>query len=583
MLSMKSIRSSKRGRIISHSTTGVASTSSKQRGKLRQFLDFRLPETDLNRSIEEFYIALDTPVSLSCLILFRHGEYRQLVEKEICPIDYIDRFRFRDDYSAISFLRKNKIFKTGLRLDEIAISAFKSSETQCRITNQRFRNLALDPAFTGSNVWLLNATQRKIAWILGSFDGEELFDSGSWGPGVTTLVKGTDVSASRKFRDERGVTKEAYRLLGTLMREAYPSWDTSLIEYQAGNRVITVPKNAKTDRTIAIEPGLNSWFQLGIGRMIRRRLGRVGFDLNSDVKNQSSARIGSLTNVLATVDFSAASDTISKELVRELLPPDWFLVLDAIRSPCYELGGQFSVYEKFSAMGNGFTFELESLIFVAAALAVCEYIGADTDPVSIFGDDVIIPSSAYPLYSSFSSFLGFTINPSKSYSDGLFRESCGAYYFDGLDVKPLFLKETVKDAKALYRLVNSIRALAHRRNLNCGCDARLLPVWKSLHRRIPKQILCSGPVSAGDSAIHVNFDEGCPVIAGRQWCGYLHPGFQTIPQTRYDEHSSLLLASLWRSSRENPHGNEVSLRGVTKVRFKPRIFTSQWYNFGPWY
>ena len=42
------------------------------------------------------------------------------------------------------------------------------------------------------------------------------------------------------------------------------------------NRLMTVPKNARTDRVIAAEPDWNMFFQLGLGASIRARLQKVG-------------------------------------------------------------------------------------------------------------------------------------------------------------------------------------------------------------------------------------------------------------------------------------------------------------------
>lgn len=597
----------------------------RSRARLREeaFSKFSLPRADLDRIVEEFFIALDSPLSLSCLILYRHGDFEQLVQKEIDPGQYNDPLQFRDDFAAISFLRKNTFLKTGTDLRAVAISSFKTSEEACKVTNRRFQDLAFDPQFQGSNVWLLNALTRKIARVLGDFSIEELFDRGSWGPGVTTLIKGKDVSASRKFREENGITTYAYQLLEPLLSMAYPRWfdetKLSTLRFLDANQVITVPKNAKTDRTIAIEPGLNSWFQLAAGKSIRKRLRKAGFDLNSDKRNQSGALTGALTGRLATVDFSSASDTIAARVVEEILPRDWFIVLDALRSHSYNLDGETLPYAKFSAMGNGFTFELESLIFICAALVVCEYQGLDLAELSVFGDDIIIPVEAFEQYRSFCTFLGFTVNSRKSFSTGYFRESCGSYFFSGLDCKPIFLKDIINGAKSLYKLANAVRILAHRRNLFCGCDARFLPVWRYLNRCVPIALRALGPRSSGDACIHVNFDEGTPRIARDAWCGFLHSAFLDRPVCVSDENPSLILARVWslrggglnnlpsdtlvssrvvshidslralalEFQRDNPsslsHNNDIGLRSVTRTKFKHNVFAPQWYNFGPWY
>jgi len=192
---------------------------------------------------------------------------------------------------------------------------------------------------------------------------------------------------------------------------------------------------------IAIEPGINLWFQKALGSMIRRRLARFGIDLNDQSRNQSLAYLSSIDGSLATVDFSSASDSISLEVVRELLPPRWFQILDIVRSKVgRKSDGTIVRWNKFSSMGNGFTFELESLIFFAAASAVQEYLHLDGE-ISVFGDDVILDVRGYPMFAEYSAFLGFRVNLQKSFSSGGFRESCGSHYFSGVDCKPVFLKE----------------------------------------------------------------------------------------------------------------------------------------------
>lgn len=556
---------------------------------LKQSKEFCMPVHDENRVIETFFASLDTSFSLMCAILYRTGEHEQLVRLEIDPLHYVDAFRFRDDFAALCFLRKSITLKTGIDKREVALSAFSDAEASCKVTNARFRDLAFDPQFQGSNCWLLNAVIRKVARILGDVNVSELFDLGSWGPGSTQCIKGKNVSASRKFRDENGITSNAYALFVDAARLAYPRWFdeemVSRLQISEANSIITVPKNAKTDRTIAVEPGINSWFQLAVGRSIRRRLRRAGFDLNSDKANCNGAYYGSKFGQLATVDFSAASDTIARRVVEEILPPPWFTVLDALRSHNYSFDRKtHTPYQKFSAMGCGFTFELESLIFVSMALCVCEYLDLSTEHVCVFGDDIIIPVEAFALYSQFSAFLGFKVNPEKSFSSGPFRESCGAYYFNGVDVKPFFKKEALNGTLTVYRFANNIRLLAHRRNLSRGCDVKLKPVWNLVISLLPSGLAkISGPQGAGDGCIHRNFDESSPRIARDGWCGYLHPAILTDAVVICDESVGHLNARLWKRSELIGFGNQVSLKAVIKTRFKNSCFAPQWYDFGPWY
>jgi len=302
---------------------------------------------------------------------------------------------------------------------------------------------------------------------------------------VTQTVKGCDVSSSRKFEVERGITRDAYFLFGPTLKQAYPLWNAwDSVEYSTGNHIITVPKNAKTDRTIAVEPGLNTWIQLGIGKAIRRRLRFAGFNLNSDYKNQLGAFKGSIDDSLATIDFSAASDTIAKELVRLVLPPVWFSVLDAARSHYFTLDGVTRRAEKFSTMGNGFTFELESLLFYCISRAVAFHTNT-RGVISVYGDDIIAPVEMADDLSWVLGVLGFEVNPKKSYSSGPFRESCGGHYYNGYDITPFYVKAPIVRLVDLIHVCNQLRKWA-RTELGI-LDCEVSDLWRSLAAHVPSR------------------------------------------------------------------------------------------------
>jgi hypothetical protein len=516
----------------------------------------RYPRHKTDEAVRLFLEGIDTPRSLAVWILYRYGEHQQLVDLECDPNLYLDRFRFRSDYAATELLSKSDFLKLDVDRAKVALSKFDLAESRCHDTNVRFRNLSLDPSFKGPNVWLLNATRRKIESILSDFCPEEWFDCSSWGPGSTFHLGGKDTSSVKKFQCETGITRELHLLVDPLIDSAYPLWSEHIrkagFNFSAGNKLTTVPKNAKTDRVIAIEPGLNVFFQLGIGKMISRRLLRSeGIDLSSQERNGLLAFYGSMAGNLATVDFSSASDLISKSVVEELLPPVWFSVLNSCRSMSYRgVDGNWHLAEKFSSMGNGFTFPLQSLIFTAAALSVCEYVGVSSDYVGVFGDDIVIPRDAYKPFAEFCDFLGFTVNPEKSFSTGLFRESCGTHYFGGLDVKPIYLKKALSDVSSLFRFANAIRRLAHRWCNSTSCDARFRKAWAYLFGCVPKQIRFRIPEGYGDGGFIDNFDISSPSIKrAKHWIeGFFVRCFTDIGVKRDSDDLGLHLDRLFNTS-----------------------------------
>lgn len=223
--------------------------------------------------------------------------------------------------------------------------------------------------------------------------------------------------------------------------------------------IAVVPKNAITGRTIVIEPLLNKIRQKGIGMRIKIRLREHGLDLRFQKPNCELAQQGSIDDSIATIDLKTASDTVSRGVVWDYLPYPWASLLDESRSASVRLKNPGSEdyiildLEKFSSMGNGFTFELESLLFYSLTLSVCEHLKIGPKGVRVYGDDICCPTAAVPLLVDCLEELGFIINKDKSYSGGPFRESCGADYLRGFDIRPFYLKNRISD-RTLYTMHN---------------------------------------------------------------------------------------------------------------------------------
>jgi hypothetical protein len=317
-----------------------------------------------------------------------------------------------------------------------------------------------------------------------------------------------------------------------------------------GNDVVTVPKNYKTDRTIAIEPDMNIHVQLGIGAVIRRKLRGIGINLDDQTRNQRMAHVGSFAGTLATIDLSMASDTISRSVVELLVRPDWLEALGQCRSPFGVLpSGEKIFYQKYSSMGNGYTFELESLLFSALAFAWAHIHGEEVSRICVYGDDIIVPSTMAPRFCGLLEYLGFTPNEKKSYWTGEFRESCGKHYFRGYDITPFYVKQIPKKLIDLFKIHNQIWRFCDRAD------------WLSLERKKKLMEVCSwlrgySPSSwrrptivdgLGDGAFVGYFDEVLPDRDPRGWDGYVFPSIVSIPVPDAScEVSGLLLKSMVR-------------------------------------
>jgi len=200
------------------------------------------------------------------------------------------------------------------------------------------------------------------------------------------------------------------------------------------NRVEFVTKNWKTDRSVAPEPEGSMPFQLAFDTYVKRRLRRFRTDLSDQTANQEDAKSGSIHGDFATIDLSMASDTVAFNTVAWLIPMSWHKYLCSHRSPFYRLGGRTGKYAKFSSMGNGATFALETLIF----RALCEAVGSKR--CHVYGDDITIETELAPLLIKALTFFGFKVNTDKSFTEGPYRESCGKHYYEGNLITPFYLR-----------------------------------------------------------------------------------------------------------------------------------------------
>jgi hypothetical protein len=507
--------------------------------------------------------------------MFSNQEHDQLIALDFNPLNYLEGRQFRDAYLSTKFLSKSTFLKTKVNKKQMALDIFLEAERACSVVNED--NFQTSHKKCDKFEWIHNESIRKIESILTHFEPDEFFDSADWGPGVTQIIK-RDTSSTNKFRLENGITRVLHNFIEPFLAQAYPIWSLKKFSFHAGNKIVTVPKNSKTDRTIAIEPGMNLWFQKALGSMIRRRLRRVGVDLNSQERNQRLARVGSKFNNLATVDFSSASDSISTSTVWNLLPPRWFALLDLTRSQFGSLDGTLIEYEKFSSMGNGFTFELESLIFYALAFSCCKKLHLDTKMVSVYGDDVIIPVEAFDLFVEICKIYGFTVNVQKSYSSGHFRESCGSHYFDGKDCKPYYLKDVVDGELRTYLAANSVVRLS-KSEMFFGRDRRFMECVAYLRNKVRNPCLISD--GYGDGGFIVDFDEATPSRARHGIEGYRVKTVLSVPIRYYSDDHALFLARLKGSSVESGQGNLTSLRSRVRI-LRKKILIRQWAFLGPW-
>lgn len=449
---------------------------------------------------------------------------------------------FRRICLAQEFLRKAEFLKVdGIDKAQVARDGFLACEAQCFRANRHLEKFLKDPVLeTALERSFYEISIRARAWVKRTLGSVPSSLDGRFGPGAVFESEvwrhRKTMTAYDKLRNSPCVSHNMDPMLvdhvtwqtafGSAWADACPN---RLFPSVRGNRFTTVIKDATKDRGIAIEPGVNVVAQLAVGDCLKLRLRRQGIDLRGDENrthpvlrrlglsmgrpwkgqewHRTLARLASVSGSHATIDLSNASDTICHALVKLLLPDEWYILLSNLRSPFTRFSSdgtrkqrRWYWLEKFSSMGNGFTFELETLIFCALAHAVGARIGVDT---YVYGDDIIVPEPLAADLLAVLQYVGMTPNEKKTFTGASnFRESCGGDYFFGHDVRPFYIEKEPHDPASWINLANNLRYWSNKWSM-----PELMAVRASVLDNIPTEIRrCRGPEELGDLVIH---DDEC--------------------------------------------------------------------------
>lgn len=370
-----------------------------------------------------------------------------------------------------------------------AINKWLATERNNEATNDRLVGTAADfnilPRVTYET--FMSKVADIVEGVIGAVPPPESL-IGDFSGGASTSKTRLQSSPALKFLEKADATQAAWDVFEEFVLPECPLWAAQINDtWQKpnivdGNVLFTVPKSTEIDRCAAKEPDLNMFMQKGLGDEIRKCLRRVGINLNDQGVNAELARLGSLDGHLMTIDLSSASDSISRELVFQLMPPCWFTLLSNLRSPITVIDGEPHMNEMFSSMGNGFTFELESLLFYAITRAVAFFRGV-RGRISVYGDDIIAPAEIFAELSYALQYLGFEVNTKKSFHTGVFRESCGSHWYAGTDVTPFYIRKPIETVLDLTHILNQLVKWA----LCPGgvTDPRIFDIWEFYSSYIP--------------------------------------------------------------------------------------------------
>jgi len=465
---------------------------------------------------------LDTPTSLGLFLCERYGDILSIVSHKVLPMSAFleaDSEEVWKNRQAVDLVRKYP-FQGVTDTLSAAVNASQVSEARCSKANDRLLQVLDDPhGFSPRVLRIIDSAREKVSSVLGDFDANEWLDGCYFGPGVSCTSSRTNTYD--KLGEELAVNPAAHGLL-TAAIQSSPIWSslrlnstsslvsskgTSKIALVDSGRRAYVPKTALTDRPIEVQPSGSGYLQMGIGRMIRRRLKAVHCDLDHGwARNAELARVGSRVDGddIATVDLESASDSICLSLVNWLVPSQWLFAMNSCRPRFLEDNGILVETERYSSMGNGYTFELESLLFWCICWAVIKDSGGSAKNLSVYGDDITIPVEHKDTLLEVFSFCGFQVNSSKTFWDYPFRESCGSNWYNGYDVTPLRFTEESETLADYFSDLNRLRKQSR-------FEKYFSRAWRKILSFIPTGVRFFGP----------------PTDDSR---GYIHAPFETWSQ-----------------------------------------------------
>jgi hypothetical protein len=227
-------------------------------------------------------------------------------------------------------------------------------------------------------------------------------------------------------------------------------------------RVVFVPKTLAAPRVIAIEPSHMQFMQQSLKDYVYRileehRLTKQSIRFKDQSVNQRLAYRSSIDKRLATLDLKDASDRVHLHLVQRIFKTSGILeYLEDARSLHATLpSGRNIVLFKYASMGSALCFPVEAMVFYTlvqcamhqldgrrpSSRSVREY----SRQIDIYGDDIIVPVEYTDVVVRYLESYALKVNVNKSFRNSHFRESCGADFYKGEPVNPVYARRELHD------------------------------------------------------------------------------------------------------------------------------------------
>ena len=227
-------------------------------------------------------------------------------------------------------------------------------------------------------------------------------------------------------------------------------------------KVVFVPKTQTAPRVIAMEPSHMQYMQQSIKDHVYTVLETHPLTMHSirfsrqDV-NQRLAYKASKDRRLATLDLKDASDRVHLHLVQRIFKTSGLLeYLEDARSLHAVLpNGTNIVLFKYASQGSALCFPVEAMVFYTLIQAAMHILDGGRPSsrsirrygklIDIYGDDIIVPVEYADFVVKYLESYALKVNVNKSFKASAFRESCGADFFAGVPVNPVYARQVPHD------------------------------------------------------------------------------------------------------------------------------------------
>ena len=358
-------------------------------------------------------------------------------------------------------------------------------------------------------------------------------------------------------------------------------------------RVVFVPKTQSAPRVIAIEPSHMQFMQQSIKDLMYtaiegHSLTKHSIRFGDQSVNQRLAYRSSIDKRLATLDLKDASDRVHLHLVQRIFKTSGLLeYLEDARSLHATLPNEQNiVLFKYASMGSALCFPVEACVFYTLIQSAMHQldgrrpssrsIARYSKQISVYGDDIIIPVEYTDVVVSYLESYSLKVNVNKSFRFSNFRESCGADFYKGIPVNPVYARMELHDdlrhwGADTVMSWNATADLFYMRGFWETCQTIRDLLSRVVRRTIPKSR------KLGSGIAHFSYLFDTDLFYNKDLCGWKQKRLHYDPVKRKDSIDGDELACLnkWGRAVLARDGEEKSSRfDKCGVRSRPPGFRS---------